>query len=370
MSDNEFRVVPKDVSKETAEESTPWSRPGLSDFTSEPWGDLGDQEKRKIAGHFAWAKMLPPEKFGDLKLPHHRANDGNVVWNGVRAAMGALMGARGGVDIPSEDRRKVYNHLVAHYKQFDKEPPEFKSMDDQIEVRIFPFTEIRVEKREDDVPKIIGHAAIFDVFAENFFFFKEKVAPGAFTDSIANGDDVRALINHDPNLVLGRTKSGTLTLAEDDKGLKVEIDPPTTTFAADLLVSLERGDVDQMSFGFQVQEEEIIRGEGNESDIRILKKVKLFDVSVVTFPAYPQTDAGIRELEGSEFSELFRTVIRSSHGLLNVDDRPILSRSIEQLQKIERSLTPRSEGIDAVPRSSRFSLLKRKQRQLEVVRSV
>ena len=111
----------------TADEDTEWSAPTLSDFTDESWGDLSDAERRRIAGHYAWVAAMPPEKFGDGKLPHHKAGKsgiGKAVWRGCSAAMGALMGARGGVDIPSADMDGVYNHLVKHYKQFDKEPPE------------------------------------------------------------------------------------------------------------------------------------------------------------------------------------------------------------------------------------------------------
>jgi hypothetical protein len=113
----------------TADEATAWSGPSLGDFTSDGWGDLSDAEIRRIANHFAYTVSNPPGSYGDLKLPHHTAGSSGVgpaVWNGVRAAMGALMGARGGVTIPDADRRGVYNHLVGHYKQFDKEPPEFK----------------------------------------------------------------------------------------------------------------------------------------------------------------------------------------------------------------------------------------------------
>lgn len=118
-------VVPADVSDRTAPEDTPWSAPTLSDFTDGTWEELSDAQKRRIAGHFAWAPEVPPERFTDLKLPHHRPEDGAVVWRGVAAAMAALLGARGGVSIPSQDRRRVYNHLAAHYRQFDREPPEF-----------------------------------------------------------------------------------------------------------------------------------------------------------------------------------------------------------------------------------------------------
>jgi HK97 family phage prohead protease len=113
----------------TAEEGTSWSKPTLNDFTSDSWGDLSDGEKRRIAEHYAWAANMPPQTFGDLKLPHHQAGSsgvGKAVWKGVSSAMGALLGARGGVQIPSEDRKSVYNHLAKHYAQFDKEPPDFK----------------------------------------------------------------------------------------------------------------------------------------------------------------------------------------------------------------------------------------------------
>jgi hypothetical protein len=83
--------VPKNVSDEKASEATAWSKPSLTDFTDKAWEDLSDTEKRHIAGHFAWSKDNPPESFGDLKLPHHRAQDGAVVWSGVKAAMGALI---------------------------------------------------------------------------------------------------------------------------------------------------------------------------------------------------------------------------------------------------------------------------------------
>lgn len=113
----------------TAAEDTEWSAPTLSDFTGDSWDELSDSEKRRIAAHFAWSANMPPETYGDLKLPHHKpasSGIGPAIWRGVSAAMGALLGARGGVDIPSGDRRSVYNHLSKHYDQYDKEPPDFK----------------------------------------------------------------------------------------------------------------------------------------------------------------------------------------------------------------------------------------------------
>jgi uncharacterized protein len=163
----------------------------------------------------------------------------------------------------------------------------------QTERRAFDIGELRVDKK---ARKISGHAAVFDVEGDGGWF-REKIAPGAFTDSVQT-DDVRALWNHDANFVLGRNRAGTLKLHEDERGLAIEIDPPDTQFARDLLVSIERGDVSQMSFGFQTVRDSWVRStDGNNLDVRTLEKVKLFDVSPVTFPFYPETDVAVRSHE-------------------------------------------------------------------------
>lgn len=130
--DDEVKYVPRDVSRSTAPQNTDWSRPVLGDFTDEAFEDLSATQRRRIGGHFAFSTNNPPDTFGNLKLPHHRARDGSVVFRGVAAAMGALLGARGGVDIPDDERRAVYNHLVSHYRQFSKEPPEFRFVEAQV----------------------------------------------------------------------------------------------------------------------------------------------------------------------------------------------------------------------------------------------
>lgn len=158
-------------------------------------------------------------------------------------------------------------------------------------------SEIRVERRgKDDAPRIIGHAAVFDSLSENLGGFREVIAKGAF-DGVLE-DDVRALFNHEPDNILGRTSAGTLSIGIDRRGLTYEIDPPDTTVARDLLVSLERGDVRESSFAF-----EVARGgdEWDEDDngvlIRTITRFKrLWDVSPVTFPAYPDTDVAKRSM--------------------------------------------------------------------------
>ena len=289
--------VPRDVSRDLADRDEPWQAPTLSDFTSQSWEELSDAEKRRIAGHFAWSPELPPERFTDLKLPHHRPSDGRVVWRGVVAAMAALLGARGGVDIPENERRAVYDHLASHYRQFDEEPPEFREITFDPhgrERRSLPLETLEI-RQEDEGRRIVGYAAVFDQLSEPLFGgFREKIAKGAFKKTIREAD-VRALWNHDPNYVLGRTKSGTLKLREDDRGLAIEIDPPDTQWARDLMTSIERGDVDQMSFGFRVVKESWDR-DADGTIIRTLREVELFDVSPVTFPAYPQTSVQVRDM--------------------------------------------------------------------------
>lgn len=165
-----------------------------------------------------------------------------------------------------------------------------------IERRVFTLNELKIEKREGGVRKIVGHAAVFNQLSEDLGGFREQIAPGAFADAVKS-DDVRALFNHNPDFVLGRNLSGTLRLKEDSRGLAIEIDPPDTQVARDLMVSMDRGDISQMSFGFSVRP----NGQNWAKDdsgqvVRTLTKVRLFDVSPVVYPAYPQTDVAMRSL--------------------------------------------------------------------------
>lgn len=157
--------------------------------------------------------------------------------------------------------------------------------------------DVAVEMRANEPPVIRGYAAVFGQLSEDLGGFREQLLAGAFGDALRSSD-VRALINHDSNLVLGRNKSGTLTLAEDGTGLRVEITPPDTQAARDLLALMTRGDVSQMSFGFTVgKDDQTWTRDGAGPWIRTIKRVSaLFDVSVVTYPAYPQTSAAVRAL--------------------------------------------------------------------------
>lgn len=152
-------------------------------------------------------------------------------------------------------------------------------------------TELRVDP---GTQKIIGYAAKYDLPSEDLGGFREFVRPGAFQRSLDNHPDVRALIDHNPSLILGRTLSGTLQLESDAIGLKVTINPPDTQYAADLMAVMSRGDVSQMSFAFTTNLDswDLVDGER----VRSLLSVDLHDVSVVTYPAYPDTSVAVRSL--------------------------------------------------------------------------
>lgn len=165
-----------------------------------------------------------------------------------------------------------------------------------IERRAFVVEGLTVETRDGGARTIRGHAAVFNQLSEDLGGFREQIAPGAFAEALEK-DDVRALFNHDPNFILGRNVAKTLRLSEDARGLAIEIDPPDTQAARDLLVSMERGDVTQMSFGFSVRPGGQDWAKDDEGrTVRTLKKLRLYDVSPVVFPAYPQTDVAVRSL--------------------------------------------------------------------------
>lgn len=160
-----------------------------------------------------------------------------------------------------------------------------------MEKRTYKSSKIEIETRADAPPVIKGHAAIFNAI-ESGGWFREMVMPGAFTDSLKE-DDIRALWNHDTTMVLGRNRAQTLKLWEDERGLAIEITPPDTQTARDLMETIRRGDVTQMSFGFQVKRATWIEEDG-EDDLRQLDSIKLWEVSPVTFPFYKDTDVSLK----------------------------------------------------------------------------
>jgi len=152
--------------------------------------------------------------------------------------------------------------------------------------------EIRAD--EEGGIRVSGHAAVFNERADIAGLFEEVIEPGAFRDAIGR-DDVVFLVNHD-GLPLARTRSGTLMLREDERGLFME-----TTLDADdpdvraITGKMKRGDLDKMSFAFRADVQEW--DDSGDVPLRTIKRASLFDVSVVTTPAYEGTDIGLRSLD-------------------------------------------------------------------------
>jgi uncharacterized protein len=151
-------------------------------------------------------------------------------------------------------------------------------------------------RAEGDGSTFVGYAAVFDSPSEPLPFV-ERIAPGAFAKSLrARKQDIKLYVNHNSDMVLASRRSGSLRLSEDSIGLRVEADLPDTSYARDLKDLMQRGIVDKMSFGFQVDR----RGDkwNEDGTERTLTSVRLFEVSVVTgFPAYEATQAAVRSLE-------------------------------------------------------------------------
>lgn len=171
------------------------------------------------------------------------------------------------------------------------------------EIRHFVLPLTIAQRAEDsNTGTLTGYAARFDAWSHDLGWFREKIERGAFKRTLEDkGNDIRALADHrtDALAVVGRRSAGTLRLQEDNEGLKVEIDLPDTSAGRDLRTNIEAGNVDGMSFGFVVREDSWKRGEDGQPDERTLHDVDLIEVSVVAFPAYPDTSIAARSKEAA-----------------------------------------------------------------------
>ena len=161
------------------------------------------------------------------------------------------------------------------------------------EKRAIGFEQAEVRFSEGDKRTLEGYASVFDT-PTDLGNFQEVIEAGAFTRALDEGQDVRALVDHDPARVIGRTKNNTLELREDKRGLFTRIELPDTSVGRDLAILVERGDLDAMSFGFTVRSDRWERTEGR--NVRYIEDVDLFDVSVVAFPAYADTTVALRSM--------------------------------------------------------------------------
>jgi HK97 family phage prohead protease len=204
-----------------------------------------------------------------------------------------------------------------------------------MERRVVPMTGVEARAKEDGSFRFGGLAAVFDELSQNLGGFRERIDRGAFRKVLKTDPDVRALFNHDPSRLLARTTNNTLRLKEVPKGLEYDADAAPTTYAADLRILLDRGDVDQSSFAFRIAPGGDSWDEDPETGglIRTIHEFgELFDVSPVTDPAYTQTTSGLRSLIGDDPShEEVRTVAHQIH-------RGEMEATAEQRTQIDRAL--------------------------------
>lgn len=173
-------------------------------------------------------------------------------------------------------------------------------MSDNIERRFIPAEGLELRAEGDEsAPKLRGVAIVYDRLSQDLGGFKERIAPGAVAKALGRSD-VRALFNHDANLILGRSKgkNPTLRLEDSPEGLRYEVDLPNTSAGRDVLESVKRGDVDGSSFAFTVGEGGDEWSVEGKTQIRTITEFQeIFDVSPVVFPAYKSARVSARALE-------------------------------------------------------------------------
>ena len=171
---------------------------------------------------------------------------------------------------------------------------------DELERRAYCVSNLEIRELDGRPPVIAGYPVVFDSWSEVMLDgrgrpFRERVSPTALDKALASGGDIVSLWNHNADYPLGRTGNGTLRLQKDDRGLHIEVDPPTTTWGADAVTSIRRGDVSGMSFTFGVRADTWDKGADGVAE-RTLLDLYLREVSPVTFPAYPATAVQVRSI--------------------------------------------------------------------------
>lgn len=188
---------------------------------------------------------------------------------------------------------------------------------------------VELRQQEGEKTRISGYGAIFDGFSEDLGGFIERIDSTAFEGRL--DDDVRALFNHDESYVLGRTKSGTLSLSVDEKGLFYDVLPPDSQTIRDLVLEpMARGDINQSSFGFTVADDDWSIAE--DQVVRTITKFKrLYDVSPVTFPAYPGASSNVSQRTLKRFEETLKS--KSAKNLSSLD---ALQKQIDLLKILNK----------------------------------
>lgn len=216
-------------------------------------------------------------------------------------------------------------------------------MSTTVETRRITVNEFEIRDiDEGDGMAFTGYAAVFNSDSEPLPFI-ERIAPGAFANSLASRNEIKMYLNHDTTRVLGSKRAGTLRLSEDAHGLRVEAELPPTTDGKDLAILLRLGIVDSMSFGFSVPK----GGDSWSPDgaTRELREVRLHEISVVSgFPAYQATSASVRSLEnlaaatGADAGLLDAAISKLENGETLDDDSAMLIESVVQKLRADTTI--------------------------------
>jgi HK97 family phage prohead protease len=251
----------------------------------DPWDGPREVREAEVADlrlMATWFDGENPDAKGSYKLPHHRADNKHISWRGLTAAMGALLGARGGVDIPGSDRQGVYNHLARHYRDdFDEDPPEFRSAPEPASMQhkaLFAPAEIHARKEKRTIE---GYASIFD----NRDLVDDIVVAGAFARTLSDGGPGSRsplLWQHNVMAPIGRP----LEIREDSRGLYFKDKISKTRQGDEALELAHDGVVTGVSIGYDIMRHEI--DDTGDRPTRRLLDLELWERSLVTFPANEQ----------------------------------------------------------------------------------
>lgn len=285
-------------------------------------------------------------------------SNGRIMWDAWGGDAGFTW-SRGIVDRESDKQRNLMSDVVlransraekimATLRKINgiKPSPETRVSDVDFEIRA-----------DGDKMTFSGYAAVFNSDSQPLPFI-ERIAPGAFKRSLQARNDVKLLWNHDSGEVLGSTRAGTMRLFEDSKGLRVEADLAPTTRGKDLSILMQRGDINKMSFGFNVQSDSW----SPDGNTRTLESVRLIEVSIVTFPAYESSVAQVRSIDQIEVEKLSDALLAlETNESLTPDQADLLQNVIKQMTKGDAVAEPVVEKVEEPVSEPQVNLLVLKQ---------
>jgi HK97 family phage prohead protease len=200
------------------------------------------------------------------------------------------------------------------------------------ELRYFNIDNFEV-RNEGENQVVVGYGAVFNTESNDLGGFTERINQSAFDGRTE--DDVRFLLNHDPNFIFGRTTSGTLRLSIDEIGLRYEVDLPDTQSARDLTTSLKRGDINQSSFAFTVEDDTWEQDDDNNIVRTINKVSRLYDVSAVTYPAYEEASVALRSMEkwqDDENKKIMKESLKKEKEENKKEEQDLINRNLAEMK--------------------------------------